>query len=68
MDPISRGGLNYFFIDCIGQPIFEWRWAFRVVSGDKENDDKIILATDPDSVFTGEEWGVGIPYVSFSLT
>lgn len=46
--------------DCIGQPIFEWRWAFRVVTGDKQKDDQIISSIDPNETFHGDEWGVGI--------
>jgi len=51
--------------DCIGQPIFELRWAFRVVTGDKIKDDQIISSTDPGATFHGDEWGVGIPPVVF---
>ena len=50
----------YNAIDCIGQPMFEWRWAFRIVSGDKEKDDKLIAEADPETIFHGEEWGWGI--------
>ena len=47
--------------DCIGQPMFELRWAFRVATVDKEIDDKIIKATDSSKTFLGAEWGLGIP-------
>jgi len=46
--------------DCIGQPMFEWRWAFRVTSGQKDLDDKKIVAADPSKIFKGDEWGLGI--------
>ena len=39
--------------------MFEWRWAFRVVSGNKANDDEAIANADPDQIFTGDEWGWG---------
>ena len=45
--------------DCIGQPMFELRWAFRIQSPDKEEDDKKILAADI-SQFEGDSWGYGI--------
>ena len=40
--------------------MFEWRWAFRVTSGQKDQDDKKIVAADPSKLFKGDEWGLGI--------
>ena len=60
-----RCDLLLYALDCIGQPIFELRWAFRVVTGDKSKDDQIISSTDPGATFHGDEWGVGIPWVHF---
>ena len=47
--------------------MFEWRWAFRVTTGQKEQDDKKIVATDASKMFKGDEWGLGIRY-NTSLT
>ena len=58
---ITHRSVTKQILDCIGQPMFEWRWAFRVVTGDKEADDRIIASTDPEKTFQGAEWGVGIP-------
>ena len=59
--PTLSRRVSIVFLDCIGQPIFELRWAFRVVTGDKIKDDQIISSTDPGATFHGDEWGVGIP-------
>ena len=47
--------------DCIGQPMWELRWAFRVTTNQKEADDKAIQSTNISKTFAGAEWGLGIP-------
>ena len=46
--------------------MFELRWAFRIRSQDKEEDDKKILAADI-SQFEGDSWGYGISWVLILL-
>ena len=58
--PPNDSKWSYDLLDCIGQPMFEWRWAFRVTSGQKDQDDKKIVAADPSKIFKGDEWGLGI--------
>jgi hypothetical protein len=47
--------------DCIGTPMFELRWAFRISTNNAKFDEKMILTPNNLNMFKGDEWGFGMP-------
>lgn len=53
--------------DCIGTPMFELRWAFRISTNNAKFDEKMILTPNNLNMFKGDEWGFGMPLGVFKF-